>query len=129
MTHAIGFNPISLIIIIIGQKDYVSLRLNVTFTPDEFEKSIQVLIINDTLFEDSETFYGNLRTSDSQLESLAKVVTAAATIEISYSDCKSSLKIWCMGFIFAHYVRMPCRNFRQHKLSPNLPPALIMDEN
>ena len=97
MTHAIGFNPISLIIIIVGQEDYGSLSLSVTFTPDEFEKSIQVLIVNDTLLEDSETFYGNLRTSHS--ESLAKVVTAAATIEISYSDCKSSSKIWCMGFL------------------------------
>ena len=110
--NRIQSNSSSLIIIIIGQEDYGSLRLNVTFTPDDFEKSIQVLIFNDTLFEDSETFYGNLRTSELQLESLAQVVTAAAVIEISYSDCKSSLKIWCMGFIFAHYVRMPCRNFR-----------------
>ena len=94
--HAIGFNLISLIIIIIGQEDYNSLRLNVTFTPDEFEKSIQVQIFNDTLSEDSETFYGNLMTSHSQSESLARVVTATATIEISYSDCKSSLKfgVW-----------------------------------
>ena len=99
MTHAIGFNPILLIIIIVGQEDYSSLSLSVTFTPDEFEKSVRVLIVNDTLPEDSEIFYGNLRTSSLQLESLAKVVTAAATIEISYSDCKSSLKIWCMGFL------------------------------
>ena len=97
MTHAIGFNPILLIIIVIGQEDYNSLSLSVTFTSDEFEKSVRVLIVNDTLSEDSETFYGNLRTSHS--ESLAKVITAAATIEISYSDCKSSLKIWCMGFL------------------------------
>ena len=95
MTHAKGFNPFSLII---GQEDYDSFSLNVTFIPNEFEKSVRVPIRNDALPEDSETFYGNLMTSHLQLESLAKVVTAAATIEISYSDCKS-LKIWCMGFI------------------------------
>ena len=74
---------------IIGQEDYCSLSLSVTFTPDEFEKSVQVLIVNDILSEDSETFYGNLRISHS--ESLARVVTAAATIEILSSDCKSSI--------------------------------------
>ena len=103
MIRAIGFNPILLIIIIIGQEDYGSLSLSVTFTPDELEKSVRVLIINDTFFESSEIFYGNLRTSHSK--SLAKVVTASATIEISYSDCKS-LKIWCMGFIWMHTIIM-----------------------
>ena len=58
-----------------------------TFTPDEFEKSVRVLIVDDTLSEDSETFYGNLKVSHS--ESLARV-TAVATIEI-LSDCKSSI--------------------------------------
>ena len=89
MILAIGFNPNFTDHHNIGQEDYSSLSLNVTFTPDEFEKSVRVLIINDTLFEDSETFYGNLSTSHS--ESLAKVITAAAIIEILYSDCKSSL--------------------------------------
>ena len=73
----------------IGQEDYSSLSLSVTFTPDDFEKSVRVLIVNDTLSEDSETFYGNLRISHS--EGLARVITAAATIEILYSDCKSSI--------------------------------------
>ena len=59
-----------------------------TFTPDVFEKSVQVLIVDDTLSEESETFYGNLRISHS--ESLARVVAAVATIEI-LSDCKSSI--------------------------------------
>ena len=59
-----------------------------TFTPDEFEKSVRVLIVDDTLSEDSETFYGNLKVSHS--ESLARVVAAVATIEI-LSDCKSSI--------------------------------------
>ena len=128
--HAKGFNPFSLIIVIIGQEDYGPFNLSVTFTPDEFEKSVRVLIFNDTLPEDSETFYGNLRTSSLQLESLAKVVTAAATIEISYSDCKSLLKIWCMEFLNLHisYVRH-AEIFARRKLSPNSPPALIMGEN
>jgi hypothetical protein len=72
-----------------GQEDYESLSLSVTFTPDESEKSVRVLIINDNSREDSEIFYGNLTTSHS--ESLAKIITAAATIEISYSDCKLPL--------------------------------------
>lgn len=135
VTHEIGFNLISLIIIIIDQEDYDSLSLNVTFTPDEFEKSIQVLIFNDTLFEDSEIFYGNLMTSHLQSESLAQVVTAAVTIEISYSDCKSSLNIWCMGFIYSlnshnmpYICCMPYACMQKSSPGDKFASALIMGE-
>ena len=57
-----------------------------TFIPDECEKSVRVSIINDTIREHSEIFYGNLMTV-SHSEGLAKIVTAEATIEISYNDC------------------------------------------
>ena len=70
----------------IDQEDYSSLSLSLTFTPDESEKSVRVSIINDTIREDSEIFYGNLMMA-SHLESLAEIITAEATIEISYNDC------------------------------------------
>ena len=70
----------------IDQEDYSSVRLSVTFSPDESEKSVRVSIIDDTIHEDSEIFYGNLMTV-SHSESLAKIITAAATIEISYNNC------------------------------------------
>ncbi len=85
MIQAIGFNIINCPTSLKGQEDYGSLSLNVTFTPDEFEKSVQVPIINDTSREGSEVFYGNLMTS------YCAVITAAATIEISSNDCKSPL--------------------------------------
>ena len=58
-----------------------------TFGPDEYEKSVQVPIINDSSRERSEIFYGRLSIS-TQSRSLARVTIAQATIEISYNDCK-----------------------------------------
>ena len=57
-----------------------------TFTPDESEKSVRVSIIDDTIREDVEIFYGNLMMVPHS-ESLAKIIMAKATIEISYNDC------------------------------------------
>ena len=67
--------------------DYSSRSLNVTFGPDETEKTIRVPIINDISRERSETFFGNLEIS-AQLESFARVKVSPAVVEISYSDCK-----------------------------------------
>ena len=76
-----------LISLLTAQSDYDSQNISVTFGPDEFEKSVQVQITNDSLPERSEIFYGNLSIS-TQSRDLAEVTAAGATIEISYNDCK-----------------------------------------
>lgn len=66
--------------------DYTSQHISVAFSPDESEKTIRVPIIDDSLRECSETFYGYLRISPISAH-IARVTTARATIEISYNDC------------------------------------------
>ena len=70
----------------VAQEDYSTRSFPVTFRPDDSEKTIMVPILNDLSRERSETFYGRLISCQS--EHLAKVITAEAVIEISYSDCK-----------------------------------------
>ena len=67
--------------------DYISQSLNITFGPDETEKTIRVPIINDISRERSESFFGKLEISP-QSESSARVTVSVAMVEISYSDCK-----------------------------------------
>ena len=70
-----------------AEEDYDSQDISVVFGPDEFEKSVRVPIINDSLRERSEIFYGHLGIS-TQSRSLARVIIRQVTIEISYNDCK-----------------------------------------
>ena len=70
---------------IIDQDDYNSKSLNVTFSPDESEKTVQVSIINDFSRENSESFFGYLMITH-QSEFLPQ--SAGAVIEISFNDCK-----------------------------------------
>ena len=72
----------------IAQRDYNSQRVSVTFSPDELEKSVRVPIIDDSLRERSEMFYGYLRISPPSAH-IARVTTSRATIEISYNDCNN----------------------------------------
>ena len=65
--------------------DYIRQSFDITFGPDEDEKSIRVPIIRDSLRERSETFFGRFfegipYTRCAQLDT--------ATIEILYNDCK-----------------------------------------
>ena len=76
----------------VDQEDYISQSLGVIFSPNELEKSVRVLIINDPSLERSEAFYGQLRISESSAH-IARATTARATIEISYNDCKQLL-LW-----------------------------------
>ena len=71
----------------VAQEDYNSTNFTVTFRPGESEKTIMVPILNDLSREGFETFFGKLVISP-ESEQLAKVITAEAVIEISYSDCK-----------------------------------------
>ena len=77
------------ILLYVAQKDYNSRSLNVTFGPDELEKSVRVPIINDPSREGSEKFFGNLGISDQPgLLGLVLPTTDVAVIEILYNDCK-----------------------------------------
>ena len=81
----------------IDQDDYISTSCNVTFSPDESEKSVKVPIINDLSREHSEIFYSYL-TFSHQSEFLPR--SAGAITEISYNDCK--INIWCRGSMGLH---------------------------
>ena len=58
-----------------------------TFGPDEYEKSVQVPIINDSSRERSENFSGNLDILIHPILDFTAV--SQATIEILYNDCKT----------------------------------------
>ena len=63
-----------------------------TFRPDEYEKSVQVPIINDVLREEPEIFYGNLMFYyQSELLQQVQFAGLTASIEILYNDCKSKI--------------------------------------
>ena len=76
-----------LLIIIVDQDDYISRSVNVTFGPDESEKSVLVSIINDSSRERSEDFFSHLTISH-QSEDLMFQQVVGATIVILYNDCK-----------------------------------------
>ena len=81
----------------IDQDDYISTNCNVTFSPDESEKSVQVPIINDSSRERSEIFYSYL-TFSRESEFLPQ--SAGSITEIAYNDCK--INIWCRGSMGLH---------------------------
>ena len=79
--------------------DYIRQFIDITFGPDEDEKSIQVPIIRDSLRERSETFYGRFfvglpYTRCQQLDT--------ATIEILYNDCKQPYLMYSL-LLATHY--------------------------
>ena len=67
--------------------DFTQVLLNVTFGPSDTSKHIRIPILDDNERENNETFYGNLIISPLS-ESIARVTTPQAAIEILYNDCK-----------------------------------------
>ena len=63
----------------------------VTFTPEEESKTVEVMIINDDVFEqDPESFFGNLMISPAS-DSIAQVTVPQATVNIVDDDGKCDI--------------------------------------